>query len=133
MTPVLTCVYTAANSGGDQSSKSPRIDAAGELFRNIVRMAEGPLNSPTLILVANYFVIIVRTSEGPLNPPTLGDFEDLPPPQNDAAGELFCNIVITAEGPLNPPILGDFEDMLPQNWGLGGLKNPRFIANISKC
>ena len=79
MTPVLTCVYTAANSGGDQSSKSPRIDAAGELFRNIVRMAEGPLNSPTLILVANYFVIIVRTSEGPLNPPTLGDFEDLLP------------------------------------------------------
>ena len=51
----------------------------------------------------------------------------------DAAGELFCNIVVTAEGPLNPPILGDFEDMLPQNWGLGGLKNPRFIANISKC
>ncbi|MCG8363531.1 MAG: hypothetical protein MJA27_09410, partial [Pseudanabaenales cyanobacterium] len=42
--------------GGDQSSKSPRIDAAGELFRNIV-----------------------RTSEGLLNPPTLGDFEDLLP------------------------------------------------------
>ena len=29
-----------------------------------------------------------------------------------------------AEGSLNPPILGDFEDMLPQNWGLGGLKEP---------
>ena len=41
---------------GDQSSKSSRIDAAGELFRNIVRMAEGPLN-----------------------PPILGDFEDMLP------------------------------------------------------
>ena len=45
-------------------------------------------------------------------------------PNTDAAGELFRNIVRMAEGPLNPPILGDFEDMLPQNWGLGGLKEP---------
>ena len=36
--------------------KSPNIDAAGELFRHIVRAAEGPLN-----------------------PPTLGDFEDMLP------------------------------------------------------
>ena len=45
-------------------------------------------------------------------------------PRTDAAGELFRNIVRMAEGPLNPPILGDFEDMPPQNWGLGGLKDP---------
>ena len=40
------------------------IDAAGELFRNIVIMAEGPLN-----------------------PPILGDFEDMPP-QNWGLGGL---------------------------------------------
>ena len=36
----------------------PCVDAAGELFRNIVRTSEGPLNSPILILLANYFLII---------------------------------------------------------------------------
>ena len=36
------------------SSPSPfSLDAVGELFRNIVRMVEGPLNPPILILLAN--------------------------------------------------------------------------------
>ena len=39
-------------------SEPPRIDTAGELFRNIVRTAEGPLNPSNLILLANYFVTL---------------------------------------------------------------------------
>ena len=48
-----------------QPPKSPNSDAAGELFRNIARTAEGPLNPPTLILLANYFVTLCERLKAP--------------------------------------------------------------------
>ena len=79
--------------------ESTNFDTAGELFRNIVRMAEGPLN-----------------------PPILGDFEDMPPQNWGLGGLKKPPLQRQYFQVLNSPaasILGDFEFMLPQSWGLG--------------
>jgi hypothetical protein len=79
--------------------------------------AGGPRYSDT----AGEILLNTATFAGPLQSPN-----------SDAAGEILVNIA-TFAGPLNPPILGDFERILTLDWGLGGLKNPNLIANVSKC
>jgi hypothetical protein len=54
--------------------------------------------------------------------PRIGGFRGPP-----TAGTMLQNISPAAS------ILGDFERMLTLDWGLGGLKNPNLIANVSKC